>query len=444
MEMTVFSVYEVTLHLKQVIETQIEELYVSGEVSNFVHHGSGHMYFNLKDENATMRCTFFKGANYSLSFRPEDGMQVVCYGKLTVFEKGGTYNLNVRQMSLSGKGNMSQSFELLKQKLMKEGLFDNSFKQKLPPYPSKIGIVTSPTGAALQDISNILKRRYPIHAIVYPALVQGNEAAIQIVEGIRYFNEYEPVDVIIITRGGGSQEDLFCFNDEILARAIFKSKTPVISAVGHEIDFTIADFVADLRAPTPSAAAELVVPDKKDLLALLSTMRSRVKLSFENVVNRNKATLSEKRLVLNRFHPEKLIQSYQQRFDMASMKLMAYESILKNKRHSFEIVQEKALAGMHRTLLDKFYKNKQSIAECTNSMERSMIKSMSDLRRRYEHSSLVFEQLSPRIVLKRGYAIVHKNDKLISSVDSVTPGDRLMIIVTDGEISTDVQAVQNV
>ncbi|HQO47117.1 MAG TPA: exodeoxyribonuclease VII large subunit, partial [Candidatus Cloacimonas sp.] len=250
----IYSVYEITRQVRQVIESSLQPVFVTGEISGFIHHSSGHIYFNLKDENATLRCTFFKGANAALTFQPADGMQVICFGKLTVYEKGGYYNLNVQKMQEAGLGLLQQKFEQLKKKLEKEGLFATEHKKPLPKYPDRIGIITSPTGAALQDIINIIKRRYPVEIIVYPALVQGSDAPSQIIQGIKYFNTTKDVDFIIITRGGGSQEDLFCFNDEALARAIYASSLPVISAVGHEIDFTLTDFVADLRAPTPSAA----------------------------------------------------------------------------------------------------------------------------------------------------------------------------------------------
>lgn len=199
--LNVFSVFEITRHLRQVIESSIEALYIKGEISNFVHHSSGHMYFNLKDEYATLRCTFFKNTNYRLGFKPENGQSVVCFGKLTLYEKGGTYNLNVSSMSVAGMGDMQARFEALKRKLEAEGLFDAGKKQKLPPYPQKIGIITSPTSAALQDVINILKRRFPVDAYVYPAVVQGHEAPAALIRGIRYFNAVMPVDLIILTRG---------------------------------------------------------------------------------------------------------------------------------------------------------------------------------------------------------------------------------------------------
>ncbi len=439
MELTVFSVYEVTLHLKQVIESQIEEMYVSGEISNFVHHSSGHMYFNLKDANATMRCTFFKGQNYGLRFRPQDGMQVVCFGKLTVFEKGGSYNLNVKNMSLSGTGNLALQFEQLKQKLLKEGLFENNRKRPLPRHPQRIGIVTSPTAAALQDIRNILERRYPVEVLVYPALVQGNEAPAAIRAGIRYFNGMKNVDLILITRGGGSQEDLFCFNDEALAREIAASELPIVSAVGHEIDFTIADFVADLRAPTPSAAAELIVPDKKDILSHLESMRRRMRLAMDNRINRSTTLVHQSQMSLFRYHPEKVLQSYQQRFDLASMKLQDIHHVIRQKRMIYENSRLRALSLMNRSLINKLHRNSQILTALGTRFDSVFHKRLDGLRKRSEDLELILHQQSPKVILQRGYAIVQKEDRLVSSIKDIKLNDKLKISLKDGDFVANAQ-----
>lgn len=442
MDIVVFSVYEVSMHLKQVIESQIEEMYVGGEISNFVHHASGHIYFNLKDENATLRCTFFRGQNYNLTFKPQDGMQVVCFGKLSIFEKGGTYNLNVKTMSLAGVGNLAQQFELLKKKLHSEGLFESSHKKALPPYPQKIGIVTSPTGAALQDIKNILSRRFPVEFFVYPALVQGNEAPAQIVEGIGYFDLIFPVDVIIISRGGGSQEDLFCFNDEKIARAIFAARTPIISAIGHEIDFTIADFVADLRAPTPSAAAELVVPDKKDILLHLESTFRRINLSLDNRLGKAEKALYENRMLLSKYHPEKMWQSYQQRCDMASMQLSQINTVVNEKKKSFEMYQEKITAQIKNILFARLYEYKHRQQDSSSELSKAVLDSLTAIRKRFEDSSITLEQQSPKRILSRGYAILQKDDKVVSSIRDLKPGDELRINIQDGVIDADVRNTQ--
>ncbi len=439
---TVFSVFEVTRHLRQVIESSIEPLYVAGEISSFVHHSSGHMYFNIKDENATLRCTFFKGANYRLDFKPADGMQVVCFGKITVFEKGGTYNLNVQNMSQAGLGLMQQKFEALKRKLQQEGLFEQIHKQIIPKFPDRIGIVTSPTGAALQDIQNIIMRRYPVELIVYPALMQGSDAPSQIIKGIEHFNRTKDVDFIIVTRGGGSQEDLFCFNDEALARAIFASQLPIISAVGHEIDFTLADFVADLRAPTPSAAAELAVPDKKELLALLNSLGRRINLAAQNKVSRLKTPLHEAQMDLAKYHPEKLWQSYQQRFDLATIGLSKALEQFGYKKTLLQIVSERSLARFQtkmemqlsivRTATDKSGKELVDIA--ANYMLAQ--------QNRIMHSESLLQQLSPQKTMRKGWIMARKAGNLVTSVHQLKAEDSITLSFADGIAESTVNSIQ--
>lgn len=439
---TVFSVYEVTRHLRQVIESSIEPLYISGEISSFVHHSSGHMYFNLKDENATLRCTFFKGVNYRLDFKPADGMQVVCYGKLTVFEKGGTYNLNVQSMTKSGLGLMQQQLELLKKKLQNEGLFDPKHRKPLPKYPSKIGIVTSPTGAALQDIKNIIMRRYPVELIVYPALVQGLEAPAQLIAGIKYFNDTRDVELIILTRGGGSQEDLFCFNDEALARAVFASELPVISAVGHEIDFSLTDFVADLRAPTPSAAAELAVPDKKDLLNLLGSYKRRLDLAVQNDLVGLKPPLLKIQLELAKYHPDRLWQSYQQRFDMASLGLANALNILQSKKMQFEAKADALIGRIARQSELKLSQAKGSFAMQATRLPDNLTAQMIRLKNRIHNAQALLEQLSPHSMQKKGWVMVLKDGKVIRSVKHLTTKDLVKLDFHDGQASSMIESIE--
>lgn len=250
------SVTDATRMIKTLLETTLPMMWIEGEISNFTHHSSGHMYFSLKDPTSQISCVMWKGRNRSMHFRPQDGMKVLVNGRVTVYERRGNYQLDVWQMLPGGVGALQQAFEQLKIRLSEEGLFDEKYKRPLPKYPRRIGIVTSPTGAAIRDLHSVLSRRWPsAELILRPALVQGTGAAEDIARAIEEFNEYGEVDVLIVGRGGGSLEDLWAFNEEVVARAIFHSKLPIISAVGHEIDFTIADFVADLRAATPSAAA---------------------------------------------------------------------------------------------------------------------------------------------------------------------------------------------
>ena len=431
-DILIFSVYEVTVHLKQVIETAIEPLYVAGEISNFVHHSSGHIYFNLKDANATMRCTFFRNANYRLDFKPEDGMQVVCFGKLTVFEKSGQYNLNVQSMQLAGKGDLARQFELLKQKLEAEGLFAQEHKQALPKFPQRIGIVSSATGAALQDILNILKRRYPVLALVYPALVQGNEAPAQLIKGIQYFNQSEPVDLIIISRGGGSQEDLWAFNHEGLARAIFASKIPVISGVGHEIDFTICDFVADLRAPTPSAAAELAVPDKNELISLIKVLGKRLELSISNSISSRLQNVNGMGHRLERYHPLTILNSMAQRLDLASNSLAEVKYSMIAKNESLHHLAQRFQSGFSY----KFKTSRlQSIYRMDNA-SRALQSAMQDLvNSRKEALGLLgirLEEGSPSYILSKGYALVQKAGKIVRDSSDLSALDEIEITLHKG------------
>lgn len=262
----VISVSSLTKSIKQLLESGFPSVWVEGEISNYINHSSGHRYFTLKDEGAQIKCVIWKGMSRYLFFEPQNGMKVKACGQVTVYEKSGQYQLTVTNMQPAGIGALEIAFQQLKIKLEKEGLFDPDHKRPLPEYPSKIGIVTSPTGAAIRDIINIMNRRAPwVELIIRPTLVQGEGAAGDIVKAIEEFNEFAQTDLLIVGRGGGSLEDLWPFNEEVVARAIYNSDIPIISAVGHQIDFTIADFVADLRAPTPSAAAEIAVPDGSEL-----------------------------------------------------------------------------------------------------------------------------------------------------------------------------------
>lgn len=434
----IFSVFEITRHLRQVIETGIDQLYVIGEISNYVKHSSGHIYFNLKDDFATLRCTFFKNVNYRLNFVPHDGMQIVCNGKLTVFEKGGTYNLNVYSMQESGLGKAQIQFEELKKKLQDEGLFDPIHKQALPRYPQRIGIVTSPTGAALQDIKHVISRRYPVEMLVYPALVQGKDAPQTLIRGIEYFNEYEPVDVILLTRGGGSQEDLFCFNDEALARAIFKSKIPLVSAVGHEIDFTISDFVADLRAPTPSAAAEIVVPDQAELLSYLASLRKRLHLHADHRLKSVKQELSMLEIRLAANHPERKMLGYRQRYDYAAMILANSKNLIKAPRQSLSLYQRQLASILEVRIKGRLMHDRQELEALEEARDKAIANAILDKRTHLKALNKILESVSPHHIMKRGWTFSTMNGRLIRSRDELKLGDRLQVHFVDGKAETEV------
>lgn len=290
-EKHIYSVSELTKYIRVIIEDSFPGVWVEGEISNFVLHSSGHIYFSLRDATATLKCAFFKRANEKLKFKLKDGMKVIAFGSVSVYEARGDYQLIVEEIEPKGIGALQLQFQQLKEKLQKEGLFDAKYKVPIPFLPNRIGIVTSPTGAAIQDILNIARRRFSnVEIIINPVKVQGDAAKDEIAAAIRQFNKLKNIDVMIVTRGGGSMEDLWPFNEEVVARAIFDSDIPVISAVGHEIDFTISDFVADFRAPTPSAAAELVIPKKEDLAKLIDTASARL----NNAISGTLGTLKER------------------------------------------------------------------------------------------------------------------------------------------------------
>ncbi len=290
-EKHIYSVSELTKYIRVIIEDSFPGVWVEGEISNFVLHTSGHMYFSLKDASSVLKCAMFKRANEKLKFSLKSGMKVIVFGSVSVYEARGDYQLIAEEIEPKGVGALQLQFQQLKEKLQKEGLFDDRHKVPIPFLPTRIGVVTSPTGAAIQDILNIARRRFQnVEIIINPVKVQGVDAKDEIAAAIRQFNELKNIDVMIVGRGGGSLEDLWPFNEEVVARAIFESKIPIISAVGHEIDFTISDFVADFRAPTPSAAAELVIPKKEDLAKLINTETTRLNNAIAGILG----TLKEK------------------------------------------------------------------------------------------------------------------------------------------------------
>jgi exodeoxyribonuclease VII large subunit len=382
----IFTVSEVNRHIRNVVEDSIPNLFVEGEIANFTHHRSGHIYFSLKDDKSTLRCVFFKAANLSLKFQPKVGDKVICLGKISVYEKGGNYQLNVNRMLPSGIGELQLKFDELKRKLSEEGLFDNEYKKPIPEFPESVGIITSSTGAAVEDIRNVISRRFPTKIYLYPATVQGDNAAKEIMKGIDFFNTEFPVDVLIVGRGGGSQEDLFCFNDEALARKIFASRIPVISAVGHEIDFTISDFGAEVRAPTPSAAAELAVPDRRELSERINNLFSSLRYTTQHYFTSKKLEIQELENALNRQHPQNILKNLQARLEKTLMKLnSATHDILQTKRSKLEIL-------------------------------------FNELR-----------ELSPQEALKRGYSLIRKEKKILNSINDINISDKLQLLLSDGK-----------
>jgi len=389
----VVSVSDITRQIKQSLEQRFARVWVQGEVSNFKRHTSGHLYFTLKDESAQISAAMWRSRAANLLFLPEDGMKVIARGAITVYPPRGNYQMDVDQLTPVGIGELQIAFERLKRKLSAEGLFDESRKRPLPKFPERIGVITSETGAALQDIRTVLSRRFPaVELILIPVRVQGAGASDEIARALREMNRYGRVDVIIVGRGGGSLEDLWAFNEEIVARAIAASRIPVVSAVGHEIDFTIADFVADLRAPTPSAAAEMVVPDRAELLELIRnyeyTMRQGALQLIDGHRERVQSLLSS--YAFNR--PKDIVREYAQRLDeLARVQDM-------KARHLFEQAQ-RAHESLHKRL----------------------------------------SGLGSESILKRGYAIVRRGESVITRAEHLRHEDEATIQFQDGSVTAKVQ-----
>jgi len=339
----VWSVSEITSAVKSTLEAEFASLWVEGEISNFTHHSSGHMYFSLKDEKAQLRAVFFRGENRLLRFRPQDGMKVRARGALTVYEKSGQYQLLVRSLVPVGVGELELAFRQLVERLEKEGLFDPAGKKPLPRFPGRVAVLTSPTGAAIHDILRVLRGRFPIEVLLVPVRVQGEGAAEEIAEAIDRMNARGGVDLLLVGRGGGSLEDLWAFNEEVLARAIARSRLPVLSAVGHEVDVTIADLAADVRAPTPSAAAEMLVPGWEEIAELLRARRERLAARARETVRFWRERIRRFRESRALARPESLVRESAQRLDDLSRRMeSASAARLGRARDRFE--------GMRRAL----------------------------------------------------------------------------------------------
>ena len=395
----IYSVWEITRYIKQKLDSDelLRDIYVKGELSNVSQPTSGHVYFTLKDEYAELRCVMFRDRNALLKFTLEDGMSVIVRGHISVYEKRGKYQLYVEELQESGIGELYRAFEQLKKKLKDEGMFDAAYKKPIPAIPRTIGIITSPTGAAIRDMINITRRRFPhVHILLAPVAVQGEEAAPQIVNAIKLMNrvnsELMKVDVLVVGRGGGSIEELWAFNEESVARAIFASEIPVISAVGHETDFTISDFVADRRAATPSEAAELVVPDKRQIEKNLSAFELQLRQNIYKMIEEQRRRLeSIEKNVLFRT-PTERINQYRQTVDELKRTLIA------------EVI--------HRVQL-----HKKELQALTGKLD----------------------ALSPRAILERGYSICLKEQKVVRSVKDITTGDMLRVLFQDGEAISEVK-----
>lgn len=397
--MKILSVSQVNMYIKALLDEipQVKNVYICGEISNFKHYyNSSHMYFTLKDDKSQLKAVMFKNDNYRLKFTPENGMKVICFGQVGVYERDGVYQLYCRDMQPDGVGALTIAFEQLKVQLAQEGLFDEEHKKAIPKYPQKIGVATSKMGAAVEDIKNVISRRYPLcEIIIVPTMVQGESAAQDIADSIRFIDENLGVDTIIVGRGGGSLEDLWAFNTEIVARAVYACKTPIISAVGHETDFTISDFVSDMRAPTPSAAAELAVPDIKSLIFQLNNFSVSIEKSLD-------------------------------------FKISQCENSIKRYKDFFS-----------KSNVDLFYANiRDKMAQYNEKLKDSITRIIENQTNTLSKNAEMLDNLSPLKILSRGYSVV-KNEKsdIVTDSENINVGDNVEIILSNGAFKATVNEV---
>ncbi|MCX8106309.1 MAG: exodeoxyribonuclease VII large subunit [Ignavibacterium album] len=392
-EKQIFTVSELTQSIKFVLESAFENISVEGEISNFKSHISGHWYFNLKDENAVINCTMWRGLNNYVFFTPQDGMKVVVTGRITVYPPRGSYQIDVRSMKPAGEGELQAAFERLKQKLKAEGLFDEERKRTIPYFPNKIGIVTAIDGAAIRDMISVAERRYPlVELIIAPTKVQGSGAAEDIVDSLNKLNKIKDIDVIIVARGGGSIEDLWAFNEEIVARAIYKSRIPVITGIGHEIDFTIADFVSDLRAPTPSVAMELATPDQEELKNAITYALQKMEESIEQSIDEYRQRIDD------------VLDSYMFRYPLEKVR------------------------NFYQKIDNLFYKISQQIDKKLLLAERETQKYFS-----------IIKSYDIEKTLKKGFALIRQDDKFVTRKQYYNSEKPVSIKFYDGEIKLEKQ-----
>ena len=434
----IYSVSQLNQSVRLMLENQLGAVWLTGEISNFSQPVSGHWYLSLKDENAQVRCAMFRMKNLRVSFRPTNGMQVLVRANVSLYEPRGDYQLIIESMHLAGEGLLMQQFEALKLKLAAEGLFAQHLKKNLPHFSKAVGIITSKTGAALQDILHILQRRDPsLKIIIYPTAVQGKDAATEIAQMIELANQRQEVDVLIVGRGGGSLEDLWCFNEEMVARAIFHSHLPVISAVGHETDVTIADFVADLRAPTPSAAAELVSRNQTELLQQLQYRRQRLEIALDRLFAEKQQKLRHLSLRLHNQHPQAQLRIQQQLITQLSHRLQ------QSLRHRWQKKAENLTA-----LSIRLYKNplplrlqqyEQQLAQLKVRLNSHMNLTLSLQQKQLAHLCGKLDSLSPLKVLARGYSITQNQQNFtIRSIKDVNVGEQIKTRLPDGDIISQV------
>ncbi len=433
----IWSVSALNFEIRTMLEKGIGSIWIEGEISNLAKPASGHWYFSIKDSKAQLRAAMFKNRNGRVAFKPENGQQVLIRAQVTLYEARGDFQVIVDHMEESGVGRLMQQYEALKKQLSNEGLFSSEYKKTIPAQATHIGLITSTSGAAIRDALSVINRRSPSSEVtVYATAVQGEQATAQIIQAIETANRHAQCDVLLLVRGGGSLEDLWCFNEESVARAIFNSTIPLITGVGHEIDFTIADFVADARAPTPSVAAETVTMDQFEVMSqfdslserLLSLIKSQLQVKADSLLN------AEERLL--GFHPERSMDTLKQRLSYAQSRLISIQSSqLQHRQNQFRLAFEKVKHFNPETQIPLL--NKQLIS-LNHQLLRSMQNNLDDSRHQFTLQAGKMDSLSPLKTLSRGFAAISKNSQIISSVKQLKQHDTIDIQLKDGKTSANI------
>ncbi|KXJ49597.1 MAG: exodeoxyribonuclease VII large subunit [Colwellia sp. Phe_37] len=440
----ILQVSELTKKVRFILESELNTVWLCGEISNFIAASSGHWYLSLKDQKSQVRCAMFKGSNRRVRIKPQNGQQVLVRAKVSLYEPRGDFQLIIEQMEPAGEGLLRQQYQLLKDKLHREGLFELQHKQAIPKLIQTVGIVTSPTGAAVKDIITVLKRRNPLlKIIIYPALVQGEQAKFDIAQAIAIANQRNEVDVLLIGRGGGSLEDLWAFNEEIVARAIFQSTIPTISAVGHEVDTALSDYVADLRAPTPSAAAEVVSADIDERINKVTELLKRGQLALQQQIKRSNHLSVSLVHRLRQVHPEQQLQNKQQKSDQLTMRLQSLIS-----REFIQLKQkpkylEQRLLNASPTQHIKY--QQQQMMQLKSQLISAQQRLLTAKQASFSHQCEQLHIVSPLATIARGYSIARdEQHKVIKSIKNISVDDNIKVEVTDGVMTARVIALQEI
>ncbi len=439
----IFSVSRLIREARAVLDGSFPLIWLEGEISNFSRPSSGHMYFSLKDEAAQVRCAMFRNRNLLLHFKPGNGMHVLVRARITLYEARGEFQIIIEHMEEAGQGALQRAFDELKSRLGQEGLFDTRHKVAIPTLPKKIGVITSPTGAAIRDILSVLQRRFPtIPVLIYPVAVQGENAAREIADMIELADKRQECDVLILARGGGSLEDLWAFNEEIVARAIYKCNTPLVSGVGHEVDFTIADFVADQRAATPSAAAELVSPDQYEIEQQLAKQSSRIQNLTRVLIQQSQQALGWINKRLQQQHPGQKLQSNAQRLDEIESRLKQQINYRINQKiHGLTQLNSRLQRHAPLQLLDQYKMRQQNLQQ---RLFHAWDNGFSARRQRLNISSKTLHNVSPLATLQRGYAIVQdvSNTRVFSDANNLNKGDKISTRLAKGSLVCTVDEIE--